>query len=153
MKETQEILLDEKLENRLEQEEKHGQRINLIFRQVLHWLERIIAAITLLVLMGNLVIECMGILQDPMQLQDLSHILHNLLGIVVGLEFVRMLIDTTPANIIEVLVLAITRHVVLTHEEPVSNLLSILCIAALFAVRRFLIRPDELREDLVETEE
>ena len=107
---------------------------------------------TLLVLMGNLIIECWQILQNPMALQDLSHILHSLLGIVVGLEFVRMLIDTTPANIIEVLVLAITRHVVLAHEDPISNLLSIFCIGALFAVRRFLIRPDELREDLVEEE-
>ena len=89
---------------------------------------------------------------NPSMLGDLSHILHSLLGIVVVLEFVRMLIDTTPANIIEVLVLAITRHVVLSHEEPFSNLMCILCIAGLFAVRRFLIRPDELREDLVEDE-
>ena len=152
MNNTQEKELDTKLAKRMKAEEKHGQRVNLIFRQILHWLERIIAAITLLVLMGNLIIECWGILQNPMVLQDLSHILHSLLGIVVGLEFVRMLIDTTPANVIEVLVLAITRYVVLSHEEPVSNLLSILCIAALFAVRRFLIRPDELREDLVEEE-
>ena len=108
---------------------------------------------TLLVLTGNLIMECMHIIMDPFQLGELSHILHSLLGIVVGLEFVRMLIDTTPSNIIEVLMLAITRHVVLSHEDPVSNLLSILCIAALFAVRRFLIRPDELREDLTETEE
>lgn len=32
----------------------------------------------------------------------MRHMLHNLLTIVVGLEFVRMLIDTTPANILEV---------------------------------------------------
>ena len=152
MKEVTEEKLDERLQKRIRKEEKQGQRANLIFRQILHWLERIIAAITILVLMGNLVLECFWILVNPMQLQDLSHILHSLLGIVVGLEFVLMLLDTTPANIFEVLVLAITRHVVLSHEDPVSNLLSILCIAALFAVRRFLIRPDELREDLVEEE-
>ena len=152
MKEKQQDQADIRLENRILEEEKHGHRVNLVFRQILHWLERIIAAITLAVLMGNLLIECWGILKNPMVLKDLSHILHSLLGIVVGLEFVRMLIDTTPANIIEVLVLAITRHVVLAHEDPVSNLLSIVCIAALFAVRRFLIRPDELREDLVEEE-
>ena len=144
--------LDQKLEKRMEQEAHRGARINLIFRQILHWLERIIAAMTLAALMGNLVIECMYVLEDPGRLGDLSHVLHSLLGIVVGLEFVRMLIDTTPANIIEVLVLAITRHVVLSHEDPISNLLSIACIGGLFAVRRFLIRPDELREDLVETE-
>ena len=152
MKDVQQEQMDRKLNQRIEKEEKHGQRVNLVFRQILHWLERIIAAITLTVLMGNLLIECWAILINPMALKDLSHILHSLLGIVVGLEFVRMLIDTTPANIIEVLVLAITRHVVLAHENPVSNLISILCIAVLFAVRRFLIRPDEMREDLVEEE-
>ena len=150
MNEAKEIRKDQKLEKRMEKEEHHAARMNLIFRQTLHWMERIIAVITLLALAGNLILECWGILAEPTKLQDLSHILHSLLGIVVGLEFVRMLIDTTPANIIEVLVVAITRHVVLTHEEPFSNLLSILCIAGLFAVRRFLIRPDELREEMVE---
>ena len=144
--------LDRRLETQMKNAEKHGKRVNQAFHRILHWLERLIAAITLLVLMGNLCMECMHILMDPGSLQDLNHILHALLGIVVGLEFVRMLLDTTPNNIIEVLVLAITRHVVLSHEEPVSNLLSIACIAGLFAVRRFLIRPDELREDLVEME-
>ena len=145
--------LDRRLEKQMEKEDKHGKRVNQVFHRILHWLERIIAAITLLVLMGNLVMECLYILSNPGSLGDLSHILHSLLGIVVGLDFVRMLLDTTPNNIIEVLVLAITRHVILSHEEPISNLLSIACIAGLFAVRRFLIRPDELREDLVETEQ
>ena len=152
MKETRQAQLDEKLEKRMKQGEKQGQRMNMIFRQILHWLERLIAAITILVLVGNLAIECWHLMVEPGKLADLSHILHALLGIVVGLEFVRMLIDTTPANIIEVLVLAITRYVVLTHEDPWSNLVSILCIAILFAVRRFLIRPDELQEEIVETE-
>ena len=83
---------------------------------------------------------------------DTHHILHNLLTIVVGLEFVRMLIDTTPANILEVLTVAITRHVVLTHEDPLSNLASVACIAGLFAIRRYLIRRSELKEEMVEIE-
>ena len=83
---------------------------------------------------------------------DVNHMLHNLLTIVVGLEFVRMLIDTTPANILEVLTVAITRHVVLSHDNPWSNVASIACIAGLFAVRRFLVRRSELKEELVEVE-
>ena len=83
---------------------------------------------------------------------DVSHMLHNLLTIVVGLEFVRMLIDTTPANILEVLTVAITRHVVLSHDDPWSNVACIACIAGLFAIRRFLIRRSELKEEMVEVE-
>ena len=78
--------------------------------------------------------------------------LHNLLTIVVGLEFVRMLIDTNPANILEVLTVAITRHVVLSHDDPWSNLACIGCIAGLFAIRRFLIPRSELKEEMVEIE-
>ena len=78
--------------------------------------------------------------------------LHNLLTIVVGLEFVRMLIDTTPANILEVLTVAITRQIVLNHSDPWADLALVACIAGLFAIRRFLIRRSELQEEMVEIE-
>ena len=84
--------------------------------------------------------------------REVESVLHNLLTIVVGLEFVRMLIDTTPNNILEVLTVAITRHVILSHDNPWSNVASIACIAALFAIRRFLVRRSELKEELVEIE-
>ena len=119
-------------------------------RKTLHWMERIVAVLTLLGLAGALVVECVHMLSGAGYYTDVSQLLLNLLAIVVGLEFVRMLIDTTPANVIEVLVLAITRHVVLSHEEPWGNLVSILCIVGLFAVRRYLIRPGELQEEMVE---
>ena len=138
------------LEEKMKKDAKRDLRTDHVFRRTLHWLERIIAVVTLLGLAGALVMECYELVVHVSYLQDLSLLLHNLLGIVVGLEFVRMLIDTTPANVIEVLVLAITRHVVLSHEDPWSNLLSIVCIAILFAVRRYLIRRDELQEELVE---
>ena len=119
-------------------------------RKVLHIMERIIAVVSLLGLGAALLLECYRMVSVAGYYSDVSQLLHNLLAIVVGLEFVRMLIDTTPANVIEVLVLALTRHVVLSHEEPLSNLLSILGIVALFAARRYLVRPDELKEEMVE---
>ena len=78
--------------------------------------------------------------------------LHHILTIVVGLEFVRMLIDTSPANILEVLTVAITRHVILSHDDYWSNLICITCIAGLFAIRRYLVRRSELKEEMVEME-
>ena len=134
----------------MEQKEKKYTKIDNGLRKALFWIERIIAVLTLLGLGGALIMECWHMVSGPGYYQDVTVLLHNLLAIVVGLEFVRMLIDTTPANIIEVLLLAITRHVVLSHEDPWSNLLSIVCIAILFAVRRHLIRRDELQEELVE---
>ena len=88
----------------------------------------------------------------PSYLTDLNGILHNVLTIVVGLEFVRMLLDTTPTNILEVLMVAITRHVILSHDDPWSNVACIACIAGLFAIRRFLVLRSELKEEMLDLE-
>ena len=88
----------------------------------------------------------------PGYLGNMNEFLHNILTIVVGLEFVRMLIDTTPANVLEVLTVAITRHVILTHDDYWSNVACIACIAGLFAIRRFLVRRNELKQEMVEME-
>ena len=137
----------------LEKAHKRDRRVEHYFRRILHVLEQLIATITIIALLGSLGIEIYNMFSTGAEyFADVNHMLHNLLTVVVGLEFVRMLIDTTPANILEVLTVAITRHVVLTHENPWSNVASIACIAALFAVRRYLIRRSELKEEMVEME-
>ena len=123
-----------------------------LFRRALHIIERFIAIITILALLAALGLELYEMFSDIRYFHDVNHLLHNLLTIVVGLEFVRMLIDTTPNNILEVLTVAITRHVILSHESPWANVASVACIAALFAIRRFLVRRSELKEELVEIE-
>ena len=143
--------LDPKMKERIEKIEKRDHRVEHTFRRILHFIERFIAAITLVILLAALVYELYTMFWVERSL-DLSIYLHDVLTIVVGLEFVRMLIDTTPANILEVLTVAITRHVILTHDNPWSNVASVACIAGLFAIRRFLIRRSELKEEMVEME-
>ena len=144
---------DPKVQAYIEKITKRDRRTEHIFRRILHIMERIIAAITLIALLGALGMEVYTMLATGVAyFEDVSHMLHNLLTIVVGLEFVRMLIDTTPANILEVLTVAITRHVVLSHDDYWSNVACIACIAGLFAIRRFLIRRSELKEEMVEVE-
>ena len=144
---------DPKIQAYLDKIARRDRRSEHVFRRVLHVLERFIAAITILALIGALGLELVHMFTTGSEyFTDVNHMLHNLLTIVVGLEFVRMLIDTTPANILEVLTVAITRHVVLSHDDPWSNLACIGCIAGLFAIRRFLIRRSELREEMVEIE-
>ena len=123
-----------------------------IILKVLHLIEISIAVLTVIVLIGMLGLEIYRMFTESGYFSDVNNYLHNVLTIVVGLEFVRMLVDATPANILEVLTVAITRHVILTHDDPWSNLACIACIAGLFATRRFLIRRSELKEELVESE-
>ena len=144
---------DPKVQAYLDRLAKRERYTEHLFRRILHILERIIAIITLVALVGALALEIYHMYTTGSEyFANVNHMLHNLLTIVVGMEFVRMLIDTTPANILEVLTVAITRHVVLSHDDYWSNVACIACIAGLFAIRRYLIRRSELKEELVEVE-
>ncbi len=121
-----------------------------VIHRILHVIEFVIAVLTVVVLIGMLGLEVYRMFTETGYFSDVNNYLHNILTIVVGLEFVRMLVDTTPASILEVLTVAITRHVILSHDNPWSNLACVACIAGLFATRRFLIRRSELKEELVE---
>lgn len=143
--------LDPKIRKRVEKIERATKRSTHIILHALHQIEHVIAYLTLGVLLISLGIQIIHLLNFS-HFPELETYLHHILTIVVGLEFVRMLIDTTPANILEVLTLAITRHVILSHDDPLSNVACVACIAGLFAIRRFLIPREELREEMVEVE-
>lgn len=143
---------DPKLRERMEKLQKRDHRVEHVYRRILHFIERVIATVTILVLIAALALELYQMVTIDGYLADMNTYLHNILTIVVGLEFVRMLIDTTPASILEVLTVAITRHVILSHDDYWSNVACVACIAGLFAIRRFLIPRSELREEMVEME-
>ena len=100
-------------EERIRKSEEREEKLQHIFRHVLHVLEKIIAIITLVVMLAALAELLVELVLHPGPLRNVSGFLHEVLTIVVGLEFVRMLIDTTPASILEVLTVAITRALIL----------------------------------------
>ncbi len=127
------------------------QKVERVFRKILHWLEGIIAAITLIVMVAMIFQEVYYMLTDTATyFSSLSTFLHSFLNILVGLEFVRMLIDLTPGNTIEVLIVALARQVIISHEDPISNVCCVLCIAGLFATRHFLIPRKEINMEMSE---
>ena len=144
--------LDPKTAARMEKLEKHDHRVEHIFRRILHFIERVVAALTIIALLAALGFEVYKCFQDVSYISNVGNYLHNILTLVVGLEFVRMLIDLTPANTLEVLIVAIARHVILSHDDPLSNVACVLCIAGLFATRRFLIPKKAMKVELSEVE-
>ncbi len=127
-------------------------KLENIIRKILHALEGIIAVLTLLVLVALLGLEIYRIIAIPGYIEGVDSFLHCILTIVVGLEFVRMLVDMTPANTLEVLIVAISRQVIVTHGDPWSNIACVVCIAGLFAIRRFLIPKQDLTVEMSEVE-
>lgn len=108
--------------------------------------EIVIAIVTLCVMGYMLVTEVINVFTVEGYLTNPAHFLHNVLTIVIGLEFVSMLIDLTPANTLEVLILAISRYVIIEHTNALSNIVCVICIAGLFAIKKFLIPKEDLKK-------
>ena len=70
--------------------------------------------------------------------EEFSKLLSSVLGIVVGTEFIKMLIKPTFSNVTEVLVFLIARHVILAEATPLDNLISVVSIAILFILEYLL---------------
>ena len=124
-----------------------------IVNKLVHILEYAIATMTLIVLLGLLGYEIYEMFTVDGYFSDANKYLHNVLTIVVGLEFVRMLINLTPANTLEVLIVAIARQVIVNHDNPLSNIACVLCIGGLFAIRKFLISRHDLKKELSDADE
>ena len=128
-------------------------KTNKFFYAAVHVLEYVIAIMTMIVLVGLLVVEVYKMFTTDGYFDTADTYLQNVLTIVVGLEFVRMLINLTPANTLEVLIVAIARQVIVDHGSPISNVACVICIGGLFAIRRFLISKHDLKKELSEGED
>ncbi len=123
-------------------------RISRAFHGLVHVLEYAIAGLTIVVLLFLLGLEIYKMFTVDEYFASAGTYLQNILTIVIGLEFVRMLINLTPANVLEVLIVAIARQIIISHDNALVNISCVLCIGGLFAVRRFLISEKDLKHDL-----
>lgn len=64
--------------------------------------------------------------------------LSTLFSFVIGIEFIKMLCKHTPETVIEVLLFAIARQLIVEHMSTTQNLIGILSIGVLFAIRKYL---------------
>ena len=125
-----------------------SKKISKLFYALVHILEYLIAIMTMAVLVGLLAYEVYKMFTVDGYFSGAEVYLHNILTVVVGLEFVRMLINLTPANTLEVLIVAIARQVIVDHQDPLSNIACVLCIGGLFAIRKFLISKKDYKKEL-----
>ena len=62
----------------------------------------------------------------------------NAFLIVMGIEFVKMLMLHTYGAVIDVLLFAIARQMIISHEEPMQTLMSVGAVAGIFAIKKYL---------------
>lgn len=99
-------------------------------------------AIVIAIVIVLLAIKLITIIFQPgffVDEESFSNFLKNALGLVVGVEFVKMLVRHTMDNVVEVLIFAISRHLIVYHLEIWEMLIGVLCITVLFAIRKFLV--------------
>ena len=70
---------------------------------------------------------------------EIEGFLEKVMMLAIGLEFVKMLCKHTPSTIIDVLLFAIARQMIVEHTTPLENLITIVALAALFATRKYLL--------------
>ena len=68
---------------------------------------------------------------------EVREFLERALDIVIGIEFIKMLAKHSPGSVLEVLLYAIARHMIVGHEDAVQNLVSVGAIALIFIIRKY----------------
>ncbi len=80
-------------------------------------------------------------------LDGLGSYLEYLFDALIGIELVKLLCRHDLTSMVEVLLFAVTRYLILHHGDTLSVLLSVISIGILFAVRKFLFIHPESREE------
>ncbi|HIX95416.1 MAG TPA: transporter [Candidatus Gemmiger excrementipullorum] len=127
----------------------HGQeeRVKRIFRdqiaEAAGLLEVFLSSIVLIGLLLSIVplLQWMpGLIVDGNDV-EVHVFLERALDIVIGIEFIKMLAKHSPGSVLEVLLYAIARHMIVGHEDALQNLVSVIAIAMIFIIRRFFFVP------------
>ncbi len=58
--------------------------------------------------------------------------------IVIGIEFVKMIASHTADSVVDVLLVALARQMVVEHVSPLNGLLIIIAVTLLFIIRKYL---------------
>lgn len=99
--------------------------------------------VAVIVLVG-FVISVIPLVKDMPGLLDNSNnysfhvFLEHAFNLVIGIEFIRMLIKHTPGSTLGVLLFAIARHMVLDGSSGFELLMGVASIAGIFAIRKYL---------------
>ena len=107
----------------------------------------VIVGVAILIFAVRLVVDMFDMSLYSNGAAALVTVLDDAIILAIGAELIKMLCKHTPETVIEVLAFALARQLIVGHAAPLENLITVVAIAVLFAVRRFLLN----RHDMVET--
>ena len=107
----------------------------------------IIVGVAIAVFAVHMVIDLIDVTTKVKGFDALVGILDKAIALAIGAELIKMLCKHTPETIIEVLAFALARRLIVGHAEYWENFITVIAIAFLFGIRRFLLKS----HDMVET--
>lgn len=81
--------------------------------------------------------------------EALAMFLSSCFNLIIGIELSKMLLKHSIATVIEVLVFAIARQMIVEHPTPIGTLISILGLTMLFVIRKYLFKELDATEKTV----
>ena len=119
-------------------------KLRKLMQQAASYVEIVLSAFLLIVIMflaGKFIVESvLGIGCDN---ATLEYFLENVMTFAIGVEFVKMLCRHSAQTVVEVLMFATARQMVVEHMKPSQTLIGVIAIAILFAIRKFLMTEDD----------
>ncbi|TWT11295.1 hypothetical protein [Streptococcus sp. sy004] len=110
--------------------------------EISFYVEIVISIILVLVLMSltmRLLVGAVDLWTATQTIEDyLQTFLTQAMTIAVGVELIKMLCKHTSGTIVEVLLFAVARQIVVSHGTALDTLLGVIAIGALFATRKYL---------------
>lgn len=98
----------------------------------------IMLAVSIGILVVYLIGDIKSIITNHSDLEVFNNYLAAAFNLVIGIEFIKMLCKHTPETVIEVLLFAIARQLIVEHTTTMENLVGIISIGILFATRKYL---------------
>lgn len=134
---------------------KGKKRLESLLTKVTYYVEVLISIVLLvavLLLFVELVIDS-GIFWLDEKHLNFNAFLSGMFNLIIGVEFTKMLCKHTPDTVVEVLMFAVARQIIIYHDNILDNVLSVVTLAGLFAVRKFLIPEIEKKKSKLKTED
>lgn len=116
------------------------------FADVMEIIIALVLVIGISTLLVHLVIDMYKVLVSG-GVFEFDKFLERLFNLIIGVEFTRMLCQHTPNTIIEVLMFAAARQLMIFHNGAIDMLIGVVAIALLFAVRKFLMPSTDQEDD------
>ena len=117
-------------------------KLNEIIYTVSRYTEILLSAVILLVIVILIIPMVHNFITIPLleiTAEQFTAFLGDALTLLIGVEFVKMLAKHTAENLLEVLMFAIARQMVVEHLNMTETLIGVVAIAVIFSIRKFLL--------------